>query len=139
MTDLDQTLVVNFDRTRPAALRTAACELFGVEYPIIQTGMGWVSGAQLTAATSAAGGLGILASATMTLEELGQAIKKVKVARAVGTQGRFLLRYCCRRLWTGLADLKLLYWAPADSLMAADLLQLCPTVRMVWLWVPASC
>lgn len=78
MTDLDQTLVVNFDRTRPAALRTAACELFGVEYPIIQTGMGWVSGAQLTAATSAAGGLGILASATMTLEELGQAIKKVK-------------------------------------------------------------
>jgi NAD(P)H-dependent flavin oxidoreductase YrpB (nitropropane dioxygenase family) len=63
---------------RPAALRTPACELFGVEYPIVQTGMGWVSGAQLTAATSAAGGLGILASATMTLEELRQAIAKVK-------------------------------------------------------------
>jgi len=65
-------------RSRPTALRTAACELFGVELPIVQTGMGWVSGAQLTAATSAAGGLGILASATMTLEELRQAIAKVK-------------------------------------------------------------
>ena len=50
-----------------AVLHTRACELFGVEYPIIQTGMGWVAGARLTAATSAAGGLGIIASATMTL------------------------------------------------------------------------
>ncbi len=63
--------------THPS-LRTPACELFGVEYPIVQTGMGWVSGAQLTAATSSAGGLGILASATMTLEELRAAIAKVK-------------------------------------------------------------
>ncbi|MEZ5267117.1 MAG: nitronate monooxygenase [Microthrixaceae bacterium] len=43
------------------SLRTAATELFGVRYPIVQTGMGWVSGARLTAATAAAGGLGILA------------------------------------------------------------------------------
>ena len=63
---------------RHAALRTPACELFGVELPIVQTGMGWVSGAQLTAATSSAGGLGILASATMTLDELRAAIAKVK-------------------------------------------------------------
>jgi NAD(P)H-dependent flavin oxidoreductase YrpB (nitropropane dioxygenase family) len=61
-----------------AALSTRACELFGVELPIVQTGMGWVSGAQLTAATSSAGGLGILASATMTLDELRAAIAKVK-------------------------------------------------------------
>ena len=33
----------------------------GCRYPIVQTGMGWVSGANLTAATSAAGGFGILA------------------------------------------------------------------------------
>jgi NAD(P)H-dependent flavin oxidoreductase YrpB (nitropropane dioxygenase family) len=62
----------------PTALRTRACELFGVELPIVQTGMGWVSGATLTAATSAAGGLGILASATMTFEELSAAIAKVQ-------------------------------------------------------------
>ena len=60
------------------ALQTRACALFGVELPIVQTGMGWVSGARLTAATSAAGGLGILASATMTVEELRVAIGKVK-------------------------------------------------------------
>lgn len=60
------------------ALRTPACELFGVEFPLVQTGMGWVSGARLTAATSSAGGLGILASATMTLEELRVAVAKVK-------------------------------------------------------------
>jgi NAD(P)H-dependent flavin oxidoreductase YrpB (nitropropane dioxygenase family) len=66
------------ERTIRAALRTAACELFGVEYPIVQTGMGWVAGARLTAATSAAGALGILASATMDLDELGTAIHAVK-------------------------------------------------------------
>src|SRR5688572_9843107 len=60
------------------ALRTRACELFGVEYPIVQTGMGWVSGARLTSATSAAGGLGILAAATMTFDELKKAIHEVK-------------------------------------------------------------
>ncbi len=61
-----------------AALRTPACDLFGVEYPIVQTGMGWVAGARLTSATSAAGGLGILASATMTFDELSKAIHEVK-------------------------------------------------------------
>ena len=60
------------------ALHTRICDLFGVEYPIVQTGMGWVAGARLTAATSQAGGLGILASATMTLEQLKVAIAEVK-------------------------------------------------------------
>ena len=63
---------------RHPALRTRACTLFGVDHPIVQTGMGWVSGARLTAATSAAGGLGILASATMTLAELDEAVTKVQ-------------------------------------------------------------
>lgn len=60
-----------------AGLRTRACELFGVEYPIVQTGMGWVAGARLTSATSAGGGLGILASATMTTPQLQDAIREV--------------------------------------------------------------
>jgi len=62
------------------AIRTPICDLFGIELPIIQTGMGWVSGARLTAATSEAGGLGILAAATMTLPELEAQIAKVKAA-----------------------------------------------------------
>jgi NAD(P)H-dependent flavin oxidoreductase YrpB (nitropropane dioxygenase family) len=61
-----------------SALHTRICDLFGIEFPIIQTGMGWVSGATLTSATSQAGGLGILAAATMTFRELEQAIAKVK-------------------------------------------------------------
>ncbi len=59
-------------------LHTRACELFGVDLPIVQTGMGWVSGAALTAATSEAGGLGILAAVTMSGEELKRAISTVK-------------------------------------------------------------
>lgn len=59
-------------------ITTQATELFGVQHPLVQTGMGWVSGAQLTTATAQAGGLGILASATMTLDELRVAIQKVK-------------------------------------------------------------
>ena len=63
--------------THPA-LHTAACDLFGVRHPIVQTGMGWVAGARLTSATSAAGGLGILASATMTYDQLEDAIHEVQ-------------------------------------------------------------
>src|SRR6478672_7729208 len=60
------------------ALTTRFCALAGVRYPIVQTGMGWVSGARLTAATSAAGGLGILAAVTMTDEEMRVAVRDVK-------------------------------------------------------------
>jgi len=63
--------------THPA-LRTRLCELLGVEHPIVQTGMGWVAGPRLVAATSAAGAFGILGAATMDLEELRAAIKDVK-------------------------------------------------------------
>jgi NAD(P)H-dependent flavin oxidoreductase YrpB (nitropropane dioxygenase family) len=49
-----------------------------VRYPVVQTGMGWVAGPRLVAATSEAGGLGILASATMGLEELATAIAEVR-------------------------------------------------------------
>ena len=60
------------------ALRTVLCERFGIEVPVVQTGMGWVAGPRLTAATSDAGGLGILAAATMTTGQLAAAIRDVK-------------------------------------------------------------
>ena len=63
--------------THPA-LRTRLCELLGVEHPIVQTGMGWVAGPSLAAATSAAGGFGILGAATMSLDELRKAIDAVR-------------------------------------------------------------
>jgi NAD(P)H-dependent flavin oxidoreductase YrpB (nitropropane dioxygenase family) len=59
-------------------LRTALTELTGVRHPVVQTGMGWVSGPRLVTATANAGGLGLLASATMTYDELDRAIAEVK-------------------------------------------------------------
>jgi NAD(P)H-dependent flavin oxidoreductase YrpB (nitropropane dioxygenase family) len=59
-------------------MKTRATELFGVEHPVVQTGMGWVSGPELTSATANAGGLGIIASASMTYEELVAAIAETK-------------------------------------------------------------
>jgi NAD(P)H-dependent flavin oxidoreductase YrpB (nitropropane dioxygenase family) len=59
-------------------LRTAFTDLVGVRHPVVQTGMGWVSGPRLTSGTANAGGLGILASATMTFDELEKAILEVK-------------------------------------------------------------
>jgi NAD(P)H-dependent flavin oxidoreductase YrpB (nitropropane dioxygenase family) len=61
-----------------AVLHTRLCDLLGIEYPIVQTGMGWVAGARLATATSDAGGLGILAAGTMTFDELRDAVIEVK-------------------------------------------------------------
>ncbi|UUV33720.1 nitronate monooxygenase [Amycolatopsis roodepoortensis] len=59
-------------------MKTALTELAGIRHPIVQTGMGWVAGPRLVSATAEAGGLGILASATMSYDELAAAIKEVK-------------------------------------------------------------
>lgn len=61
-------------------IQTALTRMVGIEHPVVQTGMGWVAGARLVSATANAGGLGILASATMTIDELATAIAKVKSA-----------------------------------------------------------
>ncbi|MBM3671983.1 MAG: nitronate monooxygenase [Actinobacteria bacterium] len=60
------------------ALHTPLCDLFGVEHPIVQTGMGWVAGPRLVQATSNAGGMGILAGATLTFEQLEPAVNEIK-------------------------------------------------------------
>ncbi|WP_433324403.1 NAD(P)H-dependent flavin oxidoreductase [Spirillospora sp. CA-294931] len=59
-------------------LDTPLTRLTGVRHPIVQTGMGWVAGPRLVSAVANAGGLGVLASATMTLGELEAAIAEVK-------------------------------------------------------------
>jgi NAD(P)H-dependent flavin oxidoreductase YrpB (nitropropane dioxygenase family) len=60
------------------ALATRACGLLGVRYPIVQTGMGWVSGVHLTAATAAAGGFGILAAVTMGDAAMLAAVRELR-------------------------------------------------------------
>jgi len=55
-------------------IRTPLTDLLGIRYPVVQAAMGYVSGPRLAAATSNAGGLGQIASATMSLAELEGAI-----------------------------------------------------------------
>ncbi|GAA3215739.1 NAD(P)H-dependent flavin oxidoreductase [Nonomuraea helvata] len=59
-------------------MRTALTELVGCRHPIVQTGMGYVAGARLAAATSQAGGLGVIGAATMSVAEMTAAIRRVK-------------------------------------------------------------
>ncbi len=59
-----------------AVLTTALTEMTGVRHPIVQTAMGWVSDVDLVVATAEAGGLGFLASAMMTLDELETSIRQ---------------------------------------------------------------
>lgn len=59
-------------------LATPLTELVGVRHPVVQTGMGWVAGPRLVSATANAGALGILASATMTVDQLRSAVREVK-------------------------------------------------------------
>jgi NAD(P)H-dependent flavin oxidoreductase YrpB (nitropropane dioxygenase family) len=68
----------------PAWLNTPFCALLGVRYPIVQTGMGWVSGARLTAATSEAGGFGILAAVTLDPEAMVAAVRRVRKRTTAG-------------------------------------------------------
>jgi len=60
------------------SLRTKLCDMLGIKYPIIQAGMGTVSGPALAAAVSNAGGLGVLAAIDLTPDELRQWIRKTK-------------------------------------------------------------
>src|SRR5712691_532022 len=59
-------------------LRTPLCELLGIRHPIVQAGMGWVARAELCAAVSEAGGLGMIGAASLTAPELREEIRRVR-------------------------------------------------------------
>lgn len=59
-------------------LHTPVCDILDCKYPIIQTAMGWVADARLTAATCNAGGFGFLAGAVMTPAEVSAAIAETR-------------------------------------------------------------
>ena len=56
------------------------CQLFDIQYPLIQAGMIWCSGWELAAAVSNAGGLGIIGSGSMYPEILEEHVIKCKQA-----------------------------------------------------------
>lgn len=59
-------------------IRTELCGLLGIEYPIIQGGMAWVSTAELAAAVSEAGGLGVIGSGAAPPDWLRKQLRKAK-------------------------------------------------------------
>ena len=52
------------------------CQLFGIQYPVIQGGMVWCSGWRLASAVSNAGGLGLIGAGSMHPEVLREHIRK---------------------------------------------------------------
>jgi len=64
--------------TATSGIETPLTRLVGVRHPLVQTGMGWVAGPRLVSAAANAGALGILASATMTVEQLRAAVREIK-------------------------------------------------------------
>ncbi len=54
------------------------CQLLNIQYPIVQGGMAWVATAELAAAVSNAGGLGVIGAGHMPPDALQAEIRKVK-------------------------------------------------------------
>ena len=59
-------------------IKTPICNLLGIEYPIFQGGMAWVSDAKLAAAVSNGGGLGIISAMNANAEYVRE---QINVAR----------------------------------------------------------
>ena len=59
-------------------LTTRITELLGIRHPILQGGMAWITGWEMAAAASNAGGLGTIASATLEPEELTRNIAQIR-------------------------------------------------------------
>ena len=59
-------------------LKTAITEILGIKYPILLSGMSWVSEPKLVAAVSNAGGLGILATGPLNTDETRKAVHEIR-------------------------------------------------------------
>lgn len=59
-------------------IKSAICELLGIEKPIFQGGMAWIADARLAAAVSNAGGLGLISSINFGTEAVRAEIRKAR-------------------------------------------------------------
>ena len=59
-------------------IHTKLCELLNIEYPIIQGGMAWVATAELAAAVSEAGGLGLIGAGSAPPEVVREEVRKAR-------------------------------------------------------------
>jgi enoyl-[acyl-carrier protein] reductase II len=59
-------------------MKTKITELFDIKYPVVLSGMSWISTPKMVAAVSAAGGLGILATGPLHPDETRAAIREIR-------------------------------------------------------------
>ncbi len=59
-------------------IKSRICEILGIKYPIFQGGMAWVADAELAAAVSNAGGLGLITAINESTEAVRDEIRKCK-------------------------------------------------------------
>jgi len=59
-------------------MKTRITEAFGIQYPIILSGMSWISVPKMVAAVSNAGGMGILSTAVLNAETTRKAIREIR-------------------------------------------------------------
>ena len=59
-------------------IKSRVCEILGIKYPIFQGGMAWVADADLAAAVSNAGGLGLISAINAGTEAVRNEIRKCK-------------------------------------------------------------
>lgn len=59
-------------------IRSAICELLGIEYPVLQGGMAWIADGRLAAAVSNGGGLGIIAAGNAPADYVKEQIDVAK-------------------------------------------------------------
>ena len=59
-------------------MKTVLCELLGIEKPILQGGMAWIADAELAAAVSNAGGLGIISAMNLGPDYLREQIQRAR-------------------------------------------------------------
>ena len=64
--------------SRRVVFRTSLCDLLGIDYPIVQSGMGLIAGPDLVAEVCEAGGLGVVAGFMLSAEQLRTAIRAVR-------------------------------------------------------------
>ena len=97
-------------------MRTRICGLFGIEHPVFLGGMAGATGAELVAAVSEAGGLGILGCARIPATEVGAAVRAIreKTGRSFG--------------------LNLLLFSAEEELIAAVLACRAPVISTAWPW-----
>jgi len=59
-------------------MKTRITEMLGIQYPIILSGMSWISVPEMVAAVSNAGGLGLLATGPLNKNQTREAVRKIR-------------------------------------------------------------